>query len=71
MSRSLPAILLLMAIAVILILSGSAGTGFVVGLIAAGIGALLLASMFAGEVGHDERRYTERESYRRPHTSGF
>lgn len=73
MTRSLPAFLLLMAIAVILILSGSAGTGFELGLIVVGIVALLLASMFIDEVSHfgARRPTTPRSRHRRTQASGF
>jgi hypothetical protein len=67
-SRSLPVILVLMGISVILMLAGSSGTGFVLGLIVVGIAALLLGSMFVDEVGHsqDRRRRTARPYRRTP-----
>ncbi len=68
-TRSLPAFLFLMALAVILILAGSA-TGFALGLVVVAIAALLLASMFIDEVSHPRPR-AERSRYRRTQTSGF
>lgn len=67
-SRSLPVILVLMGISVILMLAGSSGTGFVLGLVVVGIAALLLGSMFVDEVGHsqDHRRRTRRPYRRTP-----
>lgn len=66
-SRSLPVILVLMGIAVILMIAGSSGTGFVLGLIVVGIAALLLGSMFVDEVGHSQahRRRRARHPYHR------
>jgi hypothetical protein len=60
-------ILVLMGIAVILMIAGSSGTGFVLGLIVVGIAALLLGSMFVDEVGHSQthRRRGARHPYRR------
>ncbi len=69
-TRSLPAFLFLMAIAVILILAGSAATGFALGLVVVGIVALLLASMLIHEVSHSRPR-AERSRYHRTQASGF
>jgi multisubunit Na+/H+ antiporter MnhB subunit len=73
MTRSLPAFLFLMAIAVVLILAGSAGTGFALGLVVIGIAAVLLASMFIDEVRSPERhRYrAEPRRHQRPQASGY
>lgn len=61
-------ILVLMGISVILMLAGSSGTGFVLGLVVVGIAALLLGSMFVDEVGHSHghRRRTTRPYRRTP-----
>ncbi|HEY1523969.1 MAG TPA: hypothetical protein VGF70_13230 [Solirubrobacteraceae bacterium] len=70
-TRSLPAILLMMAISVILMLAGSSGTGFVLGLVVVGIAAVLLGSMFVDEVGHSRGRQRERRRYRRTPASRY
>jgi fatty acid desaturase len=71
-TRSLPAILLLMAISVILMLAGSSGTGFVLGLVVVGIAAVLLGSMFIDEVGHSRgHRQRDPRSYRRTPVSRY
>ena len=72
-TRSLPVLLGLMAVAVLLILVGAATAGFVFGLIVVGIAALLLGSMFLHEGVHGEepRRLPRRRMYRDPRASGF
>ena len=72
-SRSLPVILVLLGISVILMLAGSSGAGFVLGLIVVGIAAVLLGSMFVDEVGHstDRRRQREPRSRRRTPVSRY
>jgi hypothetical protein len=81
-ARGLPMSLLLMAVAVILILSGSGATGLTLGLVVAGVGAVLLFSALIYDDAHgDERRrrrgkrpYREphaRRAYRGPHARGY
>jgi hypothetical protein len=53
----LPTLLLLMAIAVILILSGAGSVGFVFGLVVAGLTGVILVSSVFYEVAHFEDRY--------------
>ena len=71
--RGLPASLLLMAIAVILILSGSGAAGLTFGLVVAGLGAVLLFSALVYDAAHGERRPRSRRNrvYRGPHVRGY
>lgn len=71
--RGLPVLLLLLALAVILILSGAIATGFEFGLVVAGTAGLLLVSMLLYEVAHDERRHRPHggRPHREPHAKGF
>ena len=72
-TRSLPILLLLMAVAVLLILSGAATTGFVFGLVVVGIAGILLGAMFLHEglQGEARGRVNDRRLHRGPHASGF
>ena len=72
-TRGLPALLVLMGVAVILILAGAGGVGFMFGLVVAlTAGAFLVASLLY-EVANSSNRDRRREErlYRRPHVRGF
>lgn len=72
-TRCLPALLLLMAIAVILILSGSTGVGFAFGLVVAGLAGVGLVATLVTDLAQGEPRHRPRQSgvYRRPHARGY
>lgn len=68
----LPTLLLLMAAAVILILSGASTVGFAFGLAVAGTAGILLVSTLLYEVANSEDRYEPREArVARPHPREF
>lgn len=71
-TRGLPTLLVLMAIAVILILSGAAAFGFAFGLVVAGVAGVVLVSTLLHDVVQSEHRHPTRRSqlYRAPHAKG-
>ena len=68
--RGLPMLLLLMAVAVILILTGASSVGFAFGLVVAGTAGVLLVSTLVYDVAHIDRRRDAR-LYRGPHARGY
>ena len=72
-TRGLPTLLLLMAVAVILMLSGADGFGFAFGLIVVGLAGVTLVATVLYEIAHSEERYGSRMSrvYRGPHASSY
>ncbi len=62
-TRGLPALLLLMAIAVILILSGATSVGFTFGLVVAGMAGVVLLSTALHDVARGDYRERPRRSY--------
>lgn len=71
--RGLPMLLLLMAVAIILILSGATSVGFAFGLVVAGMAGVLLVSTLVYDVVHTDDDHRPRDSrvYRRPHARGY
>jgi len=71
-ARGLPTSLLLMAVAVILILSGSGAAGLTFGLVVAGVGGVLLFSALIYDAAHGEDRPRPRRNrvYRAPRGQG-
>jgi hypothetical protein len=69
----LPTSLLLMAVAVILMLSGASAVGFAFGLVVAGVAGVVLLSTLLYEVANRGDRYRARDArgYRGPHARGF
>lgn len=72
-TRGLPTLLVLMAIAVLLILSGSAGFGLTFGLIVAGMAGVVLMTMVFMDLAHRESRRRSRQTgmYRRTHARTY
>ena len=66
-------LLLLMAVAVILILSGASSVGFAFGLVVAGMAGVLLVSTVVYDVTHRDERYRPRDSslYRGPQAGSY
>lgn len=69
----LPTLLLLMAVAVILILTGATSVGFAFGLVVAGVAGVLLVSTLVYEVANSVNRHRRRDArvYRRPYARQF
>lgn len=71
-TRGLPALLVLMGVAVILIIAGAGSVGFTFGLVVAlTAGAFLVASMLYEVANSNRDRRREDRVYRRPHVRGF
>jgi hypothetical protein len=66
-------LLMLMAVAVLLILSGAGSVGFIFGLVVAGLAGVLLLSAMLHEAIHSENRARPRarRAYRAPHARGY
>ena len=72
-TRSLPMLLLLMAVSVLMILAGATTAGFVFGLVVVGIAGVLLGSMFLRE-GYSEGNRDQlrpRRAHRGPYARGL
>lgn len=72
-TRALPILLLLMAIAVLLILSGATGVGLAFGLVVAGMAGVVLVATVLHDLAQGEYRDRPRRSgpYRWPHARGY
>jgi hypothetical protein len=71
--RCLPAVLLLMGLAVILILTGAGSAGLALGLVVAGAAGVLLLSTVLYDVTHSAPRYSRHHNgmYRGTRARGF
>lgn len=72
-TRGLPTLLLLMAIAVLLILSGATGVGFAFGLVVVGMAGVVLVATLLYDLTQGEHRRSRRRAgvYRRTHARGY